>query len=91
MNSYDWNIHEKLKEAKRVHISLARRNGKTEYLMHLINDLIDSGYDVVIENPSSIENLRRLTFRYALFGDQDILTPERCERAERFLIDLKGE
>ena len=84
-STIDWKIHKKLGEAGGIgpiiYILQARGNGKLHKQRELEDKFLASGRKVVYVQPDK-NRQRGFTLAGAII-DLDILTPERCERAER--------
>lgn len=81
-----------VKEPDTVYVTVGRGSGKTMIQARQIEELTKAGKKVVLIEPKyaskHIEGKRPIDIHV----DQDILTPERMERANRMLeMILKGE
>lgn len=73
--------------SKTIYISTARRSGKSMSCLKRIFDLEAAGYNVMPVYYTPRENLQGRRPEAGII-DKVILTPEACERAERFLDEM---
>lgn len=73
--------------SKTVYIYPSRMSGKSMTCLKRIFDLEAAGYNVVPVYRTPHSNLQGRRSEAGII-DKDILTPEACERAERFLDEM---
>lgn len=91
INHYDWRIHRKLDEARRVYICPARGNGKLERTREMYEDLLDQGKEITFVRAADLPKKDPLKIHKELL-DMDLCYHREPSWFEKMIDDyLKKE